>query len=45
MRSELLELASRLAARGERFCCGGCRTKFLADPARYPTSAERAHCL
>jgi Cu+-exporting ATPase len=21
------------------FCCAGCRTKFLADPARYPASA------
>jgi xanthine dehydrogenase accessory factor len=25
------------------FCCAGCRTKFLADPARYPTRAEPSH--
>jgi xanthine dehydrogenase accessory factor len=24
------------------FCCGGCRTKFLADPARYASSAAEA---
>ena len=24
------------------FCCGGCRTKFLADPARYSSTPERA---
>jgi xanthine dehydrogenase accessory factor len=22
------------------FCCSGCRTKFLADPARYPAAAH-----
>jgi len=25
------------------FCCGGCRSKFLADPARYPPPREKAH--
>jgi len=25
------------------FCCAGCRTKFLADPTRYPSPRERAH--
>jgi xanthine dehydrogenase accessory factor len=25
------------------FCCGGCRSKFLADPARYPPPQEKAH--
>jgi xanthine dehydrogenase accessory factor len=25
------------------FCCAGCRTKFLADPARYPSSPDRTH--
>ena len=25
------------------FCCAGCRTKFLAEPARYLSSAARAH--
>lgn len=24
------------------FCCGGCRTKFLADPARYASSLAKA---
>jgi YHS domain-containing protein len=24
------------------FCCGGCRTRFLADPARYASSAAGA---
>ncbi len=24
------------------FCCAGCRTKFLADPARYASAKERA---
>jgi xanthine dehydrogenase accessory factor len=24
------------------FCCAGCRTKFLADPARYPAPSQRA---
>jgi Cu+-exporting ATPase len=24
------------------FCCAGCRTKFLADPARYPAPAHSA---
>ena len=25
------------------FCCAGCRSKFLADPARYPPPREKAH--
>jgi xanthine dehydrogenase accessory factor len=32
------EVKGRLAY----FCCAGCRTKFLADPARYPAPAARA---
>jgi xanthine dehydrogenase accessory factor len=27
------------AGRSYYFCCGGCRTKFLADPARYAAAA------
>ncbi|MEZ5417227.1 MAG: YHS domain-containing protein [Vicinamibacterales bacterium] len=23
------------------FCCGGCRTRFLADPARYLSATTR----
>jgi len=25
------------------FCCAGCRTKFLAEPARYASGGARAH--
>ena len=36
---------AEVEGRKHYFCCGGCRTKFLADPARYPAPAERAHRL
>jgi len=38
--------AHHVAEVGDRkfyFFCGGCRSKFLADPARYPPPREKAH--
>jgi Cu+-exporting ATPase len=34
--------SAEVAGRRYYFCCGGCRTKFLADPARYAAAGAGA---
>jgi len=35
--------AAELSGKSYYFCCAGCRSSFLADPARYTAAAARAH--
>jgi xanthine dehydrogenase accessory factor len=34
---------AEVSGTGYYFCCAGCRTRFLAEPARYLSSGARAH--